>query len=165
MTIRASSPGDPSTHAAWKDGDLVITRVVAAPRDVVFRMWTEEEHFAKWWAPHGATVPYCRLDVRPGGKLLFCHRFDTGETWVGGTYLTVEAPSRLAFTSHFADADGNPVERPGFPAEMTIDVTFQDHAGGTRITARHTGLERDQGEIQGWTETLERLDALLARQA
>jgi uncharacterized protein YndB with AHSA1/START domain len=166
MTTAANNPVASPTQAAWPDGDLVITRVLAAPRALVFRMWTDEAHFARWWAPHGATVPFCRLDARPGGSIRYCHRFHTGdEVWVGGEYRVVQAPARLAFTSHFADAQGNRVDRPGFPAEMIIDITFADHAGGTLMTAHHTGLVRDQGEVQGWTESLERLDALLAQMA
>ena len=164
MTAAASSSGAPSTSVAWEGGELVLTRVFAAPRALVFRAWTEPEHFARWWGPRGSTLPFCRLDARPGGTLHFCHRFDGGmeDVWVRGVYGEVAEPERIAFTCWFSDPDGNRVERPGFPAEMSIALTFAEHPEGTRLTARHAGLVADQGEVQGWTESLDRLEEHLA---
>ena len=159
----ASSAGPAAAHAAWDGGELVVTRLLDAPRELVFRAWTETEHFARWWGPAGSSLPFCALDARPGGMLHFCHRFpDHPDVWVRGEYQEVAPPERVAFTCWFSDAEGNRVERPGFPAEMTIRVTLDAHGGGTRLTARHAGLAEDQGEVQGWTESLDRLAALLA---
>ncbi len=49
---------------------VTITRVFDAPRELVFRMWTESEHMAQWWGPQCFTNPVCEIDVRPGGKIL-----------------------------------------------------------------------------------------------
>ena len=163
MTAAASSPAARPAPVAWADGDLIVTRDFAAPREVVFAAWAQPEQFARWWGPLGSTMLVRALDVRPGGAIHFCHRFpDHPDVWVGGEYREVRAPERIAFTAWFSDADGGRVDRPGFPAEMTITVTFVQHAEGTRITARHVGLVQDQGEVQGWMEALDRLATLLA---
>ena len=164
MTAAASSAARAPANVAWDGADLVVARVLEAPRELVFRAWTEPEHFARWWGPAGSSLPFCTLDARPGGTLHFCHRFpDHPDVWVRGEYREVAAPERLSFTCWFSDAEGSRVERPGFPPEMTILVTLDEHGGGgTLLTARHAGLAEDQGEVQGWTESLDRLAALLA---
>ncbi len=155
MTMGASS-AEPSLR--WEAGELVITRTFAAPRETVFRAWTEAEHFARWFGPRGATLPFCRLDARPVGVLHYQHAFpDYEDVWVRGTYREVDAPERFSFTCHFSDESGARVDRPGFPREMTISVAFAEEEGGTRVTIRQTGLDADQGEVQGWLESLDRL--------
>ena len=146
----------------WNDGELVITRTFAAPRELVFRAWTEAGHFARWFGPAGSSLHVVRMDPRPGGAFHYCHHFpDYPDVWVGGVYDEVRAPERLAYRVFFADEGGRRVERPGYPPEMRIAVDFAQDAGGTRLTIRHAGLPGDRGEVQGWTESLERLDALL----
>jgi uncharacterized protein YndB with AHSA1/START domain len=163
MTAAASSTGPAPTQLGWDGGDLIITRVFGAPRELVFRAWTEAEHFARWWGPHGSTLPFCRLDPRPGGTLHYQHHFpDYPDVWIRGTYRDVTAPERISFITWFSDAAGNRVERPGFPGEMLITIDLDDHPDGTRVSIRHTGLTEDQGEVQGWTESLDRLATLLA---
>lgn len=165
MTAAASSPDAASASVTWEGGELVITRVFDAPRELVFRAWTEPEHFARWFGPRGSTTPFLTMDARPGGILHFCHRFPEREhedVWAKGVYLEVAAPERVVFGIHFSDPAGNRVERPGFPAEMRIAATFAERGGGTEVTIRHAGLEKDQGEVQGWTESLDRLAEELA---
>jgi uncharacterized protein YndB with AHSA1/START domain len=162
MTAAASSAGTAAARVEWVGGDLVITRVFTAPRETVFAAWTQPEHFARWWGPHDSTTTVRTMDVRPGGSLHFCHHFAEGDFWIGAVYREVAPPERIAFDTFFTDESGGRIVRPGFPEEMTITVTFSEHADGTLVTARHQGLVEDQGEIQGWTETLERLATLLA---
>jgi len=158
MTAAASSP----TAVRWDDAELVITRVFDAPRELVFRAWTQAEHFARWFGPHGVTLPFCRLDARPGGIIHYHHSIpEYGDVWVGGAYDDVVAPERIAFTCYFSDPEGNRVARPGFPLEMSIEVTFDEHPEGTRVTARHRGLVSDQGEVEGWLQSLDRLAGYL----
>jgi uncharacterized protein YndB with AHSA1/START domain len=146
--------------------ELVFTRTLGAPRSLVFRAWTDADQFERWFGPHGATMPFRTLDPRPGGILHFCHRFsDRPDVWVRGTYEEVVEPDRLVFTVGFSDEAGNALERPGFPREMRITVTFEEDGDGTRMTVRHAGLVVDQGEGQGWKEGLDRLEALLRSRA
>lgn len=163
MTTTASSTATTSEPVRWDDGDLVLTRVLDAPREMVFRAWTEPEHFARWFGPASSTVLVAAMDARPGGVLHFRHSFpDYEDVWVRGVYREVAAPERVSFTCHFSDPAGGRADRPGFPAEMTITATFAEEGGRTRLTIRQAGLVEDQGEVQGWTEGLDRLAALLA---
>lgn len=163
MTAATSNPGASPAAVGWDDGALVITRTFAAPRELVFGAWTQPEHFARWFGPAGATLPVLRMDARPGGILHFQHQFpDHEDVWVRGTFDEVVPPERLSFTCWFSDPDGGRVERPGFPGQMTISAVFDAVAEGTRVTLRQAGLVRDQGEVQGWMEGLDRLAALLA---
>jgi uncharacterized protein YndB with AHSA1/START domain len=152
-----------STQVRWDGGDLVITRVFPAPRELVFHAWTRPEHFGAWWGPHGSTLDVRRLDARTGGAIHYRHRFeDYPDVWIGGVYRDVDAPGRIAFSTWFSDEAGSRVQRPGYPPEMTITVTFAEHPEGTLLTARHAGLPGDHGEVQGWTESLDRLATSLA---
>lgn len=163
MTAATPDHEAPSAEVGWEDGTLVITRTFSAPRERVFRAWTEPEHFARWFGPAESTLPFLRMDAPPGGILHFQHTFpDYEDVWVGGAFDEVAPPRRLAFTCWFSNPDGERVERPGFPAQMTISVTFDALEDGTRVTVRQAGLERDQGEVEGWRQGLDRLAALLA---
>jgi uncharacterized protein YndB with AHSA1/START domain len=163
MTAAASRGGTDPTRVDWDGGELVVSRVFGAPREVVFQAWTRPEHFARWWGPHGATLSIRAMDARPGGALHYCHSFpDHEDVWIGGLYGDVRAPEHIMFTCWFSTPDGGRAERPGFPAEMTISIDFGEHPRGTLVTARHAGLDQDQGEVQGWKEGLDRLATLLA---
>jgi uncharacterized protein YndB with AHSA1/START domain len=145
-------------RTAAETQDLVITRVIGAPRARVFDAWTDPAQFAKWFGPHGSTVVFCEMDVRPSGVIRFCHRM-TGmdDVWVRGVYREVVVPERLVFIDSFSNERGDIVERPGFPREALVTVTFADRGSATELTLRHAGLLVDQGESQGWVESLERL--------
>lgn len=161
MATPSSTP-ETATTMDWRAGELVLERTFPAPRAQVFAAWTEAERFARWFGPNGSRLEPCRLDARPGGTLHYRHRFDDhDDVWVKGTYLEVRPPERLAFTCHFSDEEGARRDRPGFPAEMRIEVDFAEEGEGTRLFIRHVGLDADRGEVQGWTESLDRLAAEL----
>jgi len=153
-----------SAHAEAPDAAelvLVIERVFAAPRELVFRAWTEREHLMRWGAPHGFVVTHCEADPRPGGFWRACMRSPEGkEHWNGGVYREVLAPERLVYTLAWDDEAG----RPGHA--MLITVTFAEEDGKTRMTFRQEGFEsvasRD-GHRGGWSEVFEKLAEHLAR--
>jgi len=151
---------------------LTLERVLMAPRESVFRAWTDPQHVKRWWAPEGATTPHCSVDLRVGGRLHYCMRFaDGNEMWGLGIFQEVAAPARLAFLDSFADAEGNPVppERYGMSTEHPVQtlVTIDFEALGptsTRITLRHhlpSAFPERDGVQQGWTEMLARLSTHL----
>lgn len=161
----------PGRSAAERARDVVITRVLHAPRSLVFKLWTEPEHIVRWWGPRGFTAPYARVDLRPGGGYLFCMRSPEGrDFWSTGVFREVVEAERLVFTDSFADERGNPVHPShyGFdgewPDEMTVTVTFADEGDGTRITLRHSGLPDDhvRPSGDGWSESLDKFAAALA---
>ena len=164
-----------ATGGDFRPEELVVTRVFDAPRELVFRSWTEPERVRRWWGPEGFTMPYCDIDLRPGGVFLRCMRSPGGQDfWVTGVYREIVAPERLVFTDSFADAEGNVVPParygagPDMPLERLVTVTFEERAGSTRVTVRHAGLpsgvDRDLVRY-GWAGGLESLSGYLAEAA
>ena len=151
---------------------LTITRDFDAPRDLVWRAWTDPEEMKKWWGPENYTSPEIRIDLRVGGRYVNCMRSPEGEDyWSTGVYTEIVAPERLACTDSFADADGNPVPASHYgmgddwPMETQVTVTFEEQGEGTRMTLRHDGLPAgtmsDMTE-QGWNGSLDKLEKSLA---
>jgi uncharacterized protein YndB with AHSA1/START domain len=137
--------------------DLMITRTFDAPRVVVYRAWTDAERFVKWFGPRDSTIPFCRLEAHPGGNLHFCHDLGDDQVWIRGRFEEVEEPVRLVFTTYFSNEEGDRRDRLGFPTDMRIAVDFDEEGDGTRMTIRQSGLQKDQGEVEGWIEAMERL--------
>jgi len=152
--------------------ELVITRVFDAPRELVFRAWTEPERLMRWWGPNGFTTPSFTVDLRVGGVLHYCMRAPDGQDYWGiGVYREIVPPERIMYTDSFADAEGSPVPPSHYgmsddhPEETLVTVTFLEREGRTSVTLRHTIPESSEargGAQQGWSEMLERLANELA---
>jgi uncharacterized protein YndB with AHSA1/START domain len=147
--------------------EIFLTRVFDAPRELVWKAWTDPQHFKSWWGPADYTCPFCEIDLRVGGTYLTCMRSSSGrDIWSTGVYREIISMERLVMTDCFSDEKGNVV--PGtyygmsanFPLEMLITVTFEEQDGKTRMTLRHTNLpmggEGDGAQI-GWTESFDKL--------
>ncbi len=149
---------------------LRITRVFDAPRALVFKAWTQPEHLVHWWGqPNGATMPYCKLDLRVGGTLHFRVHLPDGQIiWGKSVYQEIIEPERLVFSDAFSDEQGNIVDPPpGLPKETLIIATFEEHDGKTKVTIEHRGVEQASEHNQalyrqGWSESLDRLAERLA---
>lgn len=147
--------------------ELVITRVFNAPRELVWKTWTEPEHLMQWWGPRGFTSPVIKMDFRIGGKSLECMRSPEGEDyWSTGSYREIVEREKIVTTDSFSDAQGNvvPASRYGmsgnWPLELLVTVTFEDVGDETQITLRHEGIpsgeNRDSAE-SGWNESFDKL--------
>lgn len=154
------------------DQVLMITRVFDAPRELVFKTWTEPERLKRWWSPKGFTCTVSKIDLRPGGGYLNCMRSPDGKDyWSCGVYREIVKPERIVCTDSFADENGNLVSpqdysmSPDWPAEALIEATFVEHDGKTELTLKHSpikpGGERDMCR-QGWNECLDKLAVYLA---
>jgi uncharacterized protein YndB with AHSA1/START domain len=159
--------------AATSDQECIITRVFDAPRDLVFKAWTEPERLMRWWGADGFTTPLCKIDLRPGGVFHLCMRSPEGrELWCKGVYREIVRPARIVFFEFFSDEAGH-LLRPAhygmgadWPAEKLVCVTFAEHEGGTKLTVQQTNLEsiaKRSGVLQGWTESFDRLADDLAK--
>ena len=144
--------------------EVTLTRVIDAPRERVFEAWTDARQMAQWWGPKGFTNPVCELDVRPGGAIRIDMRAPNGTVHpMDGEFLEIVAPERLVFTSRAFAADTN---KTLIKAHNT--VTFTEEGGKTRLTvvARVVELAPEfesaaAGMEQGWSMSLERLEALV----
>jgi uncharacterized protein YndB with AHSA1/START domain len=143
--------------------ELMVSRLIDAPRELVFRAWTQQEHAARWWGPQGFTTVSCQLDATPGGAYRVAMRAPDGKVHIKrGNYREVVAPERLVFSYAWEDANGNPGH------EMCITVTFQAQDGKTLLTLRQTGFadlpERDSHR-GGWTTCVERFAGYMVETA
>jgi uncharacterized protein YndB with AHSA1/START domain len=144
--------------------EFVITRELAAPRELVFKAWTDPGHVARWWGPHKFTNPVCQWDARPGKAIHVVMRAPNGvEHPMGGEFREIVAPERLVFTANVPDEKGNIL------FEFLHVVTFVERNGGTLLTVKSrvtkTTAEANKfigGFETGMTQSLERLEALLA---
>jgi uncharacterized protein YndB with AHSA1/START domain len=143
--------------------DLVISRDIDAPRALVWKAWTNPEHLKKWWAPAPVTTPECEMDVRPGGKFRTVMRTPDGAEYpTNGCFLEVVPLERITFTDAL-EAGFRPTGQPFF----TAVITFEDHEGGTRYTARamhKDGADREKHEkmgfYEGWGTNIRQLAAV-----
>ncbi len=147
--------------------ELVITRVFDMRRasDLVFKAWIDPKHVERWWGPKGFTNPVCELDARPGGAIRVDMKGPDGVVYpMGGVYREIVEPERLVFTTtSFEDEQGNP------GLENLNTITFAEHNGKTKLTlhvvvirATPEAAKALAGMEQGWTQSLERLDELVA---
>ena len=117
--------------------EFEITHVVNAPRDLVFKMWTEAEHLLHWWGPKGSTLKIDRLDLRPGGLFLYSMQTpDGGRMWGRFKYGEIKAPEKLVFISSFSNEEGEMVRAPfseHFPLEIHNTVTFKENGNKTTV--------------------------------
>lgn len=151
------------TAASTSDRELVLTRLIDAPRDKLYRCWTEPELLKQWFAPLPYATPHAEMDVRPGGASLIVMRGPEGADMPNrGVYLEVVPNERLVFTDAFVSA-WEPSEKPF----MTGILTFEDEAGQTRYTARVLHWSREDKERheamgfhQGWGLCTDQLAAL-----
>jgi uncharacterized protein YndB with AHSA1/START domain len=122
-----------------KKADLVVTRIIDAPLELVWKAWTDPEHVRRWWGPKDWTSPTCKIDLREGGKYIFCMRApkDQGgqDMYTTGVYKQIIPMERLEFTQSLSDKDGNkinPVQAgmpPDFPKEMRTVIVFRSKKG------------------------------------
>ena len=145
------------SHAMNEPGDreVVITRVFDAPRNLVFKAWTQPEHMMHWWGPRGFTVLSCEMDLRVGGAWRLRMRSPQGvEDRQRGVFREIVEPERLVFTYAFEDASG----KPGH--ETIVTVNFAEVGGKTRLTVHQAVFEtvtvRDD-HVRGWGEALDHL--------
>lgn len=145
--------------------ELVLTRIINAPREKVFRAWTEPELLKQWFTPRPWTTPVVETDVRPGGSSLVVMRGPDGTEHPNrGVYLEVVKHERLVFTDAYTKA-WEPSEKPF----MTVILTFEDAGGKTKYTARvrHWSVadretHEKMGFHPGWDQATDQLAALVA---
>ncbi|MBC7371639.1 MAG: SRPBCC domain-containing protein [Bdellovibrionaceae bacterium] len=160
------------TPPAPKTEDVVITRVFKAPRDQVWKTWTEPERIKKWWGPKKYSAPVVKNDLRIGGKYLYAMKSPQGQIyWSTGTYQDLDVHARIIATDSFADENGNVVSPTtyGMPAdtpnELHVIVTFEEEdKGKTTLTIKHMGMPPGQmAEMTkaGWNESLDKFAVAL----
>ncbi|MEP6995317.1 MAG: SRPBCC domain-containing protein [Acidobacteriota bacterium] len=156
MTEVSSKPAKPLA-----DRELVITRVFDAPRELVFKAWTDPESAKRWWGPKGFTLTHSEMDVRPGGRWRACMRSPEGvDFWIQGVYRDITPPERFVYTWAWEKPEGQPGR------ETLITVEFAEQGNKTEMTFRQAEFETVEDRDShrgGWTETFDRLAEYLAK--
>jgi len=139
---------------------LRLTRSFSAPREAVFKAWTDPEELAKWFGPTGITARDVKVDLRPGGNYSLMMVGEKGTHPLSGVYREIKAPERLVFSWIWGAGDLDGVE-------MQVTVEFEDTKdGGTMLTLTHErlpSLEASEHHTQGWTGCLDSLQEYLAK--
>jgi uncharacterized protein YndB with AHSA1/START domain len=162
---------------------ITIERFFDAPREMVWRSWTEPEMVKRWWGPEGFTAPSIKIDLRVGGKYIFCMHGPEGsefdkDLYSAGVYKEIVPMERLVVSDYFSDAEGNWVDPEVYgmdtdmPAEMDVTVMFDEAEGGkTKLTIEYPRPESGEifqamlksGMTEGWNSSLDKLAHSLQR--
>jgi uncharacterized protein YndB with AHSA1/START domain len=160
----------------WKgkpqEEDLTITRIFDAPREAIWAIWTEPELVRLWWGPEGFTAPVARIDLRVGGRYLYCMRSpDCEDFWTTGVYKVIIPFERFVATDSFSDEMGRVVSAAHYgmgghwPDELLVTATFEDEQDGkTKFTLVLAGIPYGEPKEQaraGWEESFEKIDRVL----
>lgn len=154
---------------------ILITRIFDAPVERVWKAWTDPVEAMKWWGPKDFTSPMCKIDLRVGGKYLFCMHGPAGspfdkDMWSAGEYKEIVPMKKIVATDHFADEKGNYVSPKDFgmpgewPDEMIVTTTFESLPGNkTKLTLEHLGhpVEMEKDATMGWNQSLDKFAAAL----
>jgi uncharacterized protein YndB with AHSA1/START domain len=154
---------------------VVIERTFDAPVGLVWKMWTDPEHFKAWYGPDGATIPVAELDLRVGGARRVCIEVRTPNgpmrMWFTGEHREIVEPVRLVYTEATSDEHGNvlsPVGAgmpEGHPATTVVHVDLEDLGGRTHMVMRHVGVPAGSPGAAGWNMAIDKLAARLEAQA
>lgn len=144
------------------DREISAVRVFDAPRELVWKVWTDPDHIAHWWGPKGFTNTIHKMDVRPGGVWEFIMYGPDGVNYPNKiVYLEVKKPERLVFDHG----------EPGGSSYFRVTVTFEDQNGKTKLSWHglfNTAAERDyviekHGAVEGLKQNLDKLGEYLAK--
>ena len=156
---------------------IVIERIFDAPKELVYKAWTEPEMVKKWWGPEHFTAPSIKIDLKVGGMYIFAMHGPVDSQWdkdmySAGIYKEIVPSEKLVVTDYFSDENGKqmkPSEQgqdSNFPEEMTVTVRFEDVGEGkSKLTIEYpkpTSEEQFQaifksGMKEGWNSSLNKL--------
>jgi uncharacterized protein YndB with AHSA1/START domain len=158
-------------------GDFVVTRLFDAPRELVWKAWTEVDRLKQWFGPKGFTMSAAKGEMREGSTFLYALRGPNDiEMWGKWVIREVVPPEKLVLVSSFSDANGGTTRHPmapEWPAETLSTTTFAEHGGKTLMTIRWSPLNATEAERKlfaashdsmrgGWKGTMEQLEEYLA---
>jgi uncharacterized protein YndB with AHSA1/START domain len=147
------------------DRELVISRIFNAPLELVFTVWTDPEHLAKWWGPNGFTNTIHKMDVKPGGEFLLTMHGPDGTDYPNKIVYDEVIKNKLLSWSHGSGIDDD-------PSQFKVTVQFSAQDDKTLITMRMVFASKEakdfvvekHGAIEGNKQTMDKLEAYLAKQ-
>ena len=151
--------------------ELFITHLFDAPREIVFRAWTDPEQLKHWYAPDGCTIEFKSINVTTGGTFHSCiHDPVHGDCWIKGAYLEITFPEKLVFSMVLSDEQGTSVSsvdagKPEeWPEALVTTVTFESLGKQTKLSLHQSVSEEEAkktGAYQSWIKMFNKLNALI----
>ena len=145
-----------------KGRELIITRELNAPKELVYKVWTEKEHLAKWWGPKGFEIKVSKFDFKPGGTFLYSLAVPDGSEMIGlFVYHEIEQGERVTFVSSFADKDGRIARAPFspiWPLEVYNELTFTEKEGKTTVVLKGGPIHATEEECKTFEGGLESMN-------
>jgi uncharacterized protein YndB with AHSA1/START domain len=152
---------------------MVIARIFDAPRELVWKAWTDPKYVMQWWGPKGFTAPVCKIDFRVGGKYLCCMRSPDGqEFWNAGEYYEIVPHEKIVSSMYFSDSQGNKVDAAEYGIEHeaiedAYDVILFEDLGNGKTKLTFIGNEpmesaKNSGQLEGWNQILDKIAAVVA---
>ena len=148
-----------------EDREIVLTRLLNAPRELVFEAWTNPEHLVHWWGPNGFTITIKEMNVKPGGVWRFIMHGPDGVDYPNKVVFSeVVKPERLMYSQGWDIENGpKPFE------DFDVTITFEKEGNKTKITLKTVlasaevlkKVVEQYGAIEGGKQTLNRLEAYL----
>jgi uncharacterized protein YndB with AHSA1/START domain len=157
--------------------ELVITREFNAPRELLFKVFTQAEHLVNWWGPKGFKMKVAKVELKPNGIFHYCMQSPDGhEMWGKFVYKEIVEPEKLVYIVSFSDEQGNITRHPmsqTWPLETITTLTLTEENGKTKLTMvggpynateeERATFEGASGNVQqGFKGTMDQLDAYLA---
>jgi uncharacterized protein YndB with AHSA1/START domain len=154
---------------------VVIERTFKAPIDLIWKMWSDPEHFKAWYGPQGASIPVAEFDVRVGGRRFVGMEMNTPngamQMWFIGEHLEVNEPNLLAYSESMSDENGS-VQSPssmgmpeGHPTTTEVRVDLVVTADHTRMVLTHIGIPAGSPGEMGWNMAFDKLATYVGAQA
>ena len=157
--------------------ELLITREFNASREKLWNAWTNPEEVMKWWGPENFTCPSAKIDLRVGGKYIYCMHGPAGtefdkDMYSAGNYLEILPMEKLVIEDYFSDKDGNFMEpkeagmKDDMPPKMTAYIAFEDAGmGKSKLIIEYDKPESgkqfeamlNSGMKEGWASSLDKL--------
>ena len=161
---------------------ITFTRIFEAPKEKVWQAWTDPEMTKKWWGPKDFTAPSIKIDLRVGGKYIFCMHGPAGSEWdkdmySAGEYKEIVPNEKLVVSDYFSDKEGNKVspteygQEGDFPEETVLTVRFEEvETGKTKLSIEYPPMSPEQREAmlktgmeEGWKTTLDKLGEVVEK--
>ena len=152
---------------------MVVTIIFDAPRELVWKAWTDPKYVMQWWGPKGFTAPVCKMDFRVGGNFLICTRTPDGqEGWNAGEYHEIVLHEKIVYSMYFSDPNGNKIEPEQLGIEHEAiegahDVILFEDLGNGRTKLTFIGNEpmesaKNSGQMEGWNQILDKIAEVVA---
>jgi uncharacterized protein YndB with AHSA1/START domain len=165
--------------AETKTNDFVMSRVFDAPRDLLWKCFTDPERMKQWWGPKGVKIIAAKMDLRVGGTYLYGMETPDGKTmWGKFVYREITPPERMVFINSFSDEAAGLTRHPlspTWPLQMLSIFTFEEQPGGkSKFTVRWAPYEATDEERKtfdaghdsmkgGWGGTMDQLEGYIAK--